>query len=77
MYLESQETWSGWLSERKQPQVTALPGPEEVMQDEEGVAIMRTLGHNMAWLLKCIEAGKAAGIPLPQREAPLRTNFIR
>ena len=51
--------------------------PEEVLQDAEGMQTMRTLGENMAWLLKCIEAGKAAGIPLPQREAPLRTNFIR
>lgn len=51
--------------------------PEEVLQDEEGMQTMRTLGENMAWLLKCIEAGKAAGIPIPQREAPLRTNFIR
>ena len=32
--------------------------PEEVMKDEEGVQIMRVLGKNMAWLLKCIEAGK-------------------
>ena len=32
--------------------------PEEVMRDEEGVQIMRVLGKNMAWLLKCIEAGK-------------------
>lgn len=51
--------------------------PEEVMQDEEGLQTMRTLGENMAWLLQCIEAGKAAGVPAPVREAPLRTNFIR
>ena len=38
---------------------------------------MRTLGLNRAWLLKCIEAGKAAGIELPQREAKVATNFIR
>ena len=29
--------------------------PEEVRQDKEGLQIMRTLGDNMAWLLKCIE----------------------
>ena len=51
--------------------------PDEVRRDEEGLQTMRTLGHNMAWLLRCIEAGKAAGITLPEREAPLRTNFIR
>lgn len=49
----------------------------EVRQDLEGLQIMRTLGKNMAWLLKCIEAGKKAGVPLPEREAPQRTNFIR
>ena len=32
--------------------------PEEVKQDEEGLQTMRTLGNNMAWLIKCIEAGK-------------------
>ena len=31
--------------------------PEEVRQDAEGMQIMRILGQNMAWLLKCIEAG--------------------
>ena len=39
--------------------------PEEVMQDVEGMQIMRTLGKNMAWLLKSIEAGKAAGSSSP------------
>ena len=51
--------------------------PEQVKQDEEGMQTMRTLGNNMAWLLKCIEAGKAAGIDFPEREEPIRTNFIR
>jgi len=51
--------------------------PDEVRQDEEGMAVMRTLGHNMAWLLKSIEAGRAAGIGLPAQEPPVRTNFIR
>ena len=51
--------------------------PEEVLQDKEGLQTMRTLGENMAWLLRCIEAGKAAGVPAPNYEAPLHTNFIR
>lgn len=51
--------------------------PEEVKQDEEGMQTMRTLGNNMAWLLKCIEAGKEAGITYPKREPALKTNFIR
>ena len=51
--------------------------PAEVKQDEEGLQTMRTLGNNMAWLLKCIDAGKSAGIEPPEREEFIRTNFIR
>ena len=51
--------------------------PEEVRRDEEGLQTMRTLGNNMAWLLKCIESGKENGITFPEREAALKTNFIR
>lgn len=51
--------------------------PEEVLQDEEGVQIMRCLGKNMAWMLKCIEAGKQAGIEHPIAEKKKTTNFIR
>ena len=51
--------------------------PEEVKQDLEGLQTMRTLARNMAWLLKCIEAGKAAGIDRPSHEPKINTNFIR
>ena len=51
--------------------------PEEVMQDEEGLQTMRTLGNNMAWLLKSIEAGRKSGVKLPQNEEIIATNFIR
>ena len=51
--------------------------PEEVVQDLEGMQTMRTLGNNMAWLLKCIEAGKKEGISFPEREPAVKTNFIR
>ncbi len=51
--------------------------PDEVRQDLEGVQIMRTLGKNMAWLLKSIEAGKKAGLALPELEKRVGTNFIR
>ena len=51
--------------------------PEEVLKDEEGMQTMRTLGNNMAWLLKCIKAGKDVGINLPENEDVIRTNFIR
>ena len=50
--------------------------PEEVMQDEEGLSTMRQLGNNMAYLLKCIEAGKKEGVTLKE-EPKARTNFIR
>ena len=50
--------------------------PEEVMQDAEGLQIMRTLGENMAYLLKCIDAGRKAGVPEPAREKHIFTNFI-
>ena len=51
--------------------------PDEVRQDLEGMQVMRTLGRNMAWLLKCIEIGRAAGFTAPEPEPPVRTNFIR
>ena len=51
--------------------------PEDVRQDREGMQIMRTLARNMAWFLKCKEAGTRAGVPLPVREDVVRTNFIR
>jgi multimeric flavodoxin WrbA len=51
--------------------------PEEVKQDLEGMQTMRTLGKNMAWLLKCLKAGKESGVPLPKKEQRAVTNFIR
>ena len=51
--------------------------PDEVKQDLEGLQTMRTLGRNMAWMLKCIEAGKKAGINFPEHEEKVATNFIR
>ena len=51
--------------------------PDEVKEDGEGLQTMRTLAREMAWLLKCIEAGKQAGIERPEKERRIRTNFIR
>lgn len=51
--------------------------PEQVKQDLEGLQTMRTLGRNMAFFLKCKEAGIKAGIPFPERENHIFTNFIR
>ncbi|MBE7055306.1 MAG: flavodoxin family protein [Ruminococcaceae bacterium] len=51
--------------------------PDEIKQDLEGMQAMRTIGKNMAWILKCIDAGKKAGINIPDAEEKVRTNFIR
>lgn len=51
--------------------------PEDVKQDLEGLQTMRTLAKNMAWLLKCIEAGKEKGIEKPVLEEQIKTNFVR
>lgn len=51
--------------------------PDDVIKDEEGMQIMRILGRNMAYYLKCIEAGKEKGIEIPKQEKTTFTNFIR
>lgn len=52
--------------------------PEDVLQDAEGLQIMRNLGLKMAWLLKSIQAGKDSGVPEPILDEPRQmTNFIR
>lgn len=49
-----------------------LPG--EAAQDAEGLQVMRTLGRNMAWLLRSIHQ---SSISHPEAEPPVMTNFIR
>lgn len=58
---------------------TLIHGQEaaDVPKDEEGMQTMRNAARNMAWLLKCIEAGKEKGILPPQAEKGVWTNFIR
>lgn len=48
--------------------------PEEVRQDREGLQTMRTLGRNMAFLMKAIQLGRAQ-YGLPQPEPPQVTSF--
>ena len=48
--------------------------PGQAAQDEEGMQTMRTLGRNMAWMIRKLNAGKDGH---PALESPLRTNFIR
>ena len=50
--------------------------PNEVVQDDEGMQIMRVLGKNMAWLMKLVEFGKDH-VEAPQREDKTFMNFIR
>ena len=49
---------------------------EDVRRDAEGLQTMRTLGQNMAYLLKAQEAAEAAGLPKPVYEPPVFTNFM-
>ena len=51
--------------------------PGEASEDPEGMQTMRNLARNLAWMIKCIQAGRDAGIPDPATEAGARTNFVR
>lgn len=51
--------------------------PEDVRQDLEGMQVMRNLGRNMAWFLRCKEVAAKAGVALPEREEQVHYNFIR
>ena len=50
--------------------------PDDVRQDKEGLQTMRTLGLNMAYLLKAGQAATDSGVPKPEYEAVTFTNFI-
>ena len=50
--------------------------PGEVEGDEEGLQTMRTLAHNMVFLMRSIELGREK-YGLPEKEKSARTNFIR
>ena len=50
---------------------------EDVKKDLEGLQTMRVLARNMAWFLKCKEAGTKVGVQLPMLEETIYTNFIR
>lgn len=51
--------------------------PDDVRKDKEGMQNLRILARNMAYYLKCIEAGKKAGVKLPEQEEVVYTDFIR
>ena len=73
-----------YMTDAQMPVVTSTywnmvfgPAPELVEQDEEGLQTMRNLGRNMAWLLKCIQAGAQQGVTPPVAETDHWTNFNR
>lgn len=51
-----------------------LPG--EAAMDEEGLQTMRTLARNMTFLMRSIALGKEK-YGLPEKETPVRTNFVK
>ena len=63
------------MGKSARPRYPAAGG--QVREDNEGLQTMRYLGENMAWLIKCIQAGKAAGVAEPEQEKRVTTNFIR
>ena len=48
--------------------------PGQVVRDEEGMQTMRTLGQNMAWMIKKLNVAEDGH---PQQEKHVWTNFIR
>ena len=50
--------------------------PGDAQNDGEGLQSMRTLANNMAFLIKSINIGKQQ-FGLPEKESPIRTNFIK
>lgn len=73
-----------YMTDAQMPVVTSTywnmvfgPAPELVEQDQEGLQTMRNLGRNMAWLLKCIQAGAQQGVTPPVAETDHWTNFNR
>ena len=50
---------------------------EDAAKDLEGMQTMRNLGHNMAWVLKCLETGNEKGLVPPTPDRSNQTNLIR
>ena len=57
---------------------TAVHGrvPGELLQDLEGLRVLRVQGRNLAYLLQLAEHGKGT-VPLPEKEEPVSTSFVR
>lgn len=50
---------------------------DDVPQDAEGLQTLRNLARNMIYVMQCLDAGRKAGVALPQTEANYMTNFVR
>ena len=50
---------------------------EDVPEDGEGLQTLRNLARNMVYVMKCLKAGRDAGITPPVAEANELTNFVR
>ena len=50
---------------------------DDVPKDGEGVQTLRNLARNMAWLMKCIKAGRDSGLTPPVADESVFTNFVR
>ena len=61
--------------------MTKAAPPESPLTREERLRrvllVALTFARNMAYFLRCIEAGKQLGVPRPQQEEVVFTNFIR
>lgn len=49
----------------------------QIAQDQEGLQTLMNLAKNMAWMLRCIEAGKEKGIMPPAPITGARTDFYK
>ncbi len=67
MFLIGSSYWNNVFGARK----------GEAKMDEEGLQTMRNLANNMAYILKCMEAGNKNGVEKPEREHSHYMNFIR
>ena len=50
---------------------------EDVPEDAEGLQTLRNLARNMVYVMKCLKAGRDAGIVPPAPEEEILTNFVR
>ncbi len=50
---------------------------DDVPEDGEGVQTLRNLARNMVYVMKCLKAGREAGILPPTAKEEALTNFVR